>query len=350
MKKSFLLIFYVLIINISFGQLYFSQLPLSQYYNLPSDPSAVNLDRIHLVILGDGYTASTETNFIGQVIPNSLTFVSSWTAGDSEEFLFDFRNREPYKNYINYFNIYKIFVPSTATLISGGPTIEGIQHPANLSTSAPSCEQLNPAANSNFFTPFNSTLDKYGFHVGLATSDVYESIISYLSPFFGSVIEDGITKLPPNVFVVVIANDANKAGTANIKRRICNVTGNNIRLTRTGTQSTDLLTLYTFPAINTSQSIYVNNNNYDGISASHEFCHIFGGLQDEYWFECPTTPDFNCTEYHIAPNRWNTEDPDAIGPLLPQINPWLHWMGINSIGQFPMQGIVYNNKLLYTFC
>ena len=343
MKRSLLLILSTLIINFSFCQdTYFSRIPLSQYYSLPSNPSVVDQNRIHLVILGDGYTTASETNFIGQVIPNAPTFSSSWIAGDSEEFLFDFKNREPYKNYINYFNFYKVFVPSIAAQTAGGSPEEGILHPNNLLNTPPGCEDFdNPLEHSNFITPFKSTLDKYGFHVGLATSDVYESIISYLSPHFGTVTEEGITKLPPNVYVVVIANDANIAGTANIKRRICNVTGNYLRLTKP--IGALVSSLYIFPPINTSQTAYVDNNNYDGVAASHEFSHIFGKLQDEYWFECPTTPDFNCTEYHIAPNRWNT-DPNANGPSNPQVNPWSHWMGINSIGQFTFQGIVYNNN------
>ena len=99
MKRSLLLILSTLIINFSFCQdTYFSRIPLSQYYSLPSNPSVVDQNRIHLVILGDGYTTASETNFIGQVIPNAPTFSSSWIAGDSEEFLFDFKNRIGYNH------------------------------------------------------------------------------------------------------------------------------------------------------------------------------------------------------------------------------------------------------------
>ncbi|HPH82187.1 MAG TPA: M64 family metallopeptidase [Flavobacteriales bacterium] len=288
------------------GQSYFSGISNEQYLSLPSNPSEVDNNKIHLVILSDGYTNSTsdENKFLGVINPTGIQ-----ERGDAEEFLFDISRRAPYKEYFNYFRIYKVFEPSENS---------GIEHPANLSANAPSCENTTITPQQNFNSRFNSSLDRYGFHAGLATTDIYASIIDFLSPHFGTVTEDGIIKLPPNVLVVVIVNDANYAGTANIKRRICLIAGRN--------------TTYnpTFPYNSISSNGYIDRNK-DGAGATHEFSHIFGGLQDEYWFPCPTTNDFNCVDFHNAPNRWNSTSS--------QPTPWLHWMNYSSISTFGIFGI-----------
>jgi len=63
-------------------------------------------------------------------------------------------------------------------------------------------------------------------------------LLIFLSPHFGSFIDiDGKEKLPENVYVVVICNDANFAGAANIPRRITYVTGAHSRYS-TATKTT----------------------------------------------------------------------------------------------------------------
>ena len=80
--------------------------------------------------------------------------------------MFDFKNREPYKNYINYFNFYKVFVPSIAAQTAGGSPEEGILHPNNLLNTPPGCEDFdNPLEHSNFITPFKKIkYHKLGFN------------------------------------------------------------------------------------------------------------------------------------------------------------------------------------------
>jgi len=192
-----------------------------------------------------------------------------------------------------------------------------------LSTSYPQCESGNEIS---LFPRFKTTLDKYDIHRGLGayippTTDPpttetsgYDEIINFLSPHFGSFIDiDGKEKLPENVYVVVICNDANLAGAANIPRRITYVTGANIR------NSTDITTSTYFP------NYYISNK--DGAVGSHEFAHIFGKLQDEYWFPCVenTVEWGDCANYHNAPNRFNPTT-ETIGEK------WEHWLGLEGIG------------------
>ncbi len=125
---------------------------------------------INIVIMGDGYTASQQSDFIADA--SSLT-----------NYLFA---QSPWSRYKNYFNVFAIRVISAQS---------GITHPANATDVS---EPVFPVANLN--TYFNCTFDYFGVH-RLVVAQNTSGIASVLA-----------TNFPNYDQVLIVANSDNYGG------------------------------------------------------------------------------------------------------------------------------------------
>ena len=96
--------------------------------------SGTDDSRINIIILPDGYTASEMTKFISD-------------ANELSNALFE---ESPYKEYIDFFNVYAIKVPSNES---------GASHPG---TATDVSEPAHPVSTVDNY--FGSTFDYYGIH------------------------------------------------------------------------------------------------------------------------------------------------------------------------------------------
>ena len=160
--------------------------------------------RINIVFLGDGYILNNMDNFINDV--NEVT-----------DALFD---EVPYSNYINFFNVYAIEVPSNES---------GTDHPGN----APDCGNH---ANDVFFadTYFNSSFDQYNIHRLLVIQNI------------GAAYDVLADNFPQWDVVFIIVNHTMYGGSGG--------------------------SFATF-----------SRDSYSTEIAIHELGHTFPGLSDEYW-------------------------------------------------------------------
>lgn len=121
------LIILVFFLNCLFGY--------TQVFNVETIKSAgANDKRINLVILGDGYQTSEFAKF----------------KADAENFVNDMFTQSPFVEYINYFNVHIIKIPSNES---------GADHPA---TATDVTEPVFPEVYKD--TYFNATFDAFNFH------------------------------------------------------------------------------------------------------------------------------------------------------------------------------------------
>lgn len=115
-----------------------------------------NVDNhINIVIMGDGYTAAEQDNFIG-------------AATNLSNYLF---TQSPWSNYKNYFNIFAIRVISSQS---------GAKHP-NTSSDCGTAYPLVPVSNPN--TYFGSSFDSYGIHRLIVPANI-TNIVKVISTNF----------------------------------------------------------------------------------------------------------------------------------------------------------------------
>lgn len=167
------------------------------------DPSR----RINLVFVGDGYTSAQQTQFI----TNATTVANSLFA------------QSPFSEYSDFFNVYAIQVPSTAT---------GAKHPG---TATDVTEPAFPVASpANYF---GSTFDVSNIHRLLAPTSysAVQSVLASNTPYYDQ------------AFILVNSTQYGGSG---------------------GTYATS--------------SIHSSANEI----AIHEIGHSFANLGDEYWFNC----------------------------------------------------------------
>ncbi|MEX1187825.1 MAG: M64 family metallopeptidase [Bacteroidia bacterium] len=309
------------------------------------DPSAKQLDpnKIHLVVLGDGYNVIDEVHPENGLLPaggplsitqlnrffnsniteveeNEYGFYEIYNGsvddidyidqGDSEDFLDYLFGDElrsanelqtghwlgytPYKQYSSYFNTYRVLYNSN----NGN----GIGHPYavdlnNFNTSGgdqpevPNCESSN-TTNPSCITPlttafpnfenqvatfWSSNLDFCNSHRAISVD--YDKIDNFIDVYFPNV----------PVFVIVLVNTNHYGGAANINKRTA--------------------------AISSAYSRGIGGSypHFDERGGVHELTHIFGKLQDEYYFAFNTNLDcfsdplgVNEAEFNTAPNRTNS--------------------------------------------
>lgn len=117
--------------------------------------------RINLVILSDGY----QTSELDQFITDATSFTNAMFS------------QSPFSEYINYFNVYAIKVPSAES---------GADHPATAT------DTNETGVNPEFYdTYFNATFDSYGYHRflyyeidGNNANNTYTKIINLLASHF----------------------------------------------------------------------------------------------------------------------------------------------------------------------
>lgn len=259
-NNSFILSFLFVVAGKLSGQQYYS--PDASQFPGPA------IGKINIMVLSDGYQSNALATFQADVL----------------DFYRELVITSPFKEYLNYFNVFGSFVPS----VNSGPG-----HPIN----GADCEPGTPPQTTNHSTAFGSSLDNFGIHRGL-TSDL-NLVQSYLSnPAFANFL----------VFPLVFVNTTEFGGTANIPAGITTV----------GARYSVNITPGTFNAY------------YDERVAIHELGHSFAQLQDEYYFPCPYPPA-ECSNFNFAPNRSennNMSDPN---------HPWHHWASVVStppIGNF----------------
>jgi hypothetical protein len=235
--------------------------------SISGDPEtpAVHPVKINLVILSDGYTKTEKEKFFS----------------DAADFRGEFEVTSPFKEYISYFNFIYAFKESANS---------GVIHPR---TTGVVCETSLAAAAPS--TAFGSSLDNFGLHRGLTSNMAL--VTSFIENYFSG----------NTVTTIVFSNTAEWSGTANRELGIATISARY--------------------SINIVPGTY--NAYHDEKAAIHEFGHSFGNLQDEYYFECPST--FNCTAYNLAPNRSANSD------LSNNAHTWHQWYNISTspnIGSF----------------
>jgi len=160
--------------------------------------------RINLVILSDGYTISELSKFIA----------------DANSFTTGYFNEIPYKNYLRYFNVFIIKVPSNES---------GASHPGTASDEP--VPALPVITVDNYF---GSTFDYYGIHRLLVATK-------------NSVVSSVLASNFPNYdLALIIVNSPEYGGSGG------------------------------FPAVASTHTSSIQ-------IAIHELGHSFGGLKDEYW-------------------------------------------------------------------
>jgi hypothetical protein len=160
--------------------------------------------RINIVFLGDGYTDDQMEDYIDDV----------------EDVVGDLFNEPPYSNYINFFNVYAVEVPSNES---------GTDHPATAS-------DCGGYSNDSFYadTYFDSSFDLYGIHRLLYVQD-------------NSAVYDALSDNTPQWDIIFVMVNTTMYGGA-------------------------------------GGSFAVFSRHYDSNEiAIHEIGHSFAGLSDEYW-------------------------------------------------------------------
>lgn len=226
-------------------------------FDITAPASVSDERRINIFILADGYLDNQDhrTRFNGQ-------------ADRVIDELFGVGNSSPFDEYSQYFNVYKVFVPSQD---------QEFNHPCT----GESCEDgVGCETVSGMNTAFDSEYDVSNVHrLMCADSDAVSSFYSAYVPNQNIVYT-----------TIVLTNTSEWTGCANMDDEIATVTGWYGELSAS------------FYEVAAAQG------------AVHEFGHTFAKLQDEYYYD-------NDLE---APNK-----DEAISPSTPNI--WAHWNGINGI-------------------
>ncbi|MFM2284675.1 MAG: hypothetical protein RLZZ543_172 [Bacteroidota bacterium] len=324
-----------------------------------SNPSADQLDpnKIHLVILGDGYhvydvegtvgdevynttlfsstgtplpiinrffNKSTEDGYLGRITDYSSVSLPNNAQGDAEDVLdyifgYDgtgirpgsangnYSGFSPFKEYKHFFNTYRVLFNSEN---SPADMNNGIGHPKYTNNNLTiTCEPgTTPssvlAPTSSYQSYWESEFDFCDSHAALRCN--YSKVQTFVNTYFPNV----------PVFVIVLANsgtpistESTYGGAANISKKVCVMSARY--------------------QIGPGSSYY----NLEDRGTLHEFAHIFGRLQDEYWFNfnsslpCFSTltqPGQTVTEalanFHNAPNRT-----DNTLTFNDQNHKWHHW-------------------------
>lgn len=148
----------------------FCHLFQSQIFDLvPLLENGTKDKRINLVILGDGYTASEQSDFM-----TDATFVSDYLM-----------NKAPYSNYKNYFNVYALKVISPQS---------GVKHPG---TASDVTEPVIPVSNPTNY--FNTSYDNGGTH-----RCIYGSV--------NKVTQTLATNIPEFDIALILGNDTEYGG------------------------------------------------------------------------------------------------------------------------------------------
>jgi hypothetical protein len=163
---------------------------------------------LNIVMMGDGYIAGEQSLF-------------KIHATNVKDYFF---SQPPFSNYVNYFNVFAIEVPSNES---------GANHPGT--SPDPDCPPVPVSTADNYF---GSTFDTYGIH-RLVCIQHYDSAANVLAANF-----------PEYDIVLFVANSPYYGGS-----------GGYYSVTTTNSASDDV--------------------------AVHEIGHSFGGLADEYWSGSP---------------------------------------------------------------
>lgn len=181
----------------------------SQIFNI--DTLLYNGDKtkiINIVLMGDGYTSAEQPDFIADA-----TAVKDY-----------FFSQSPFNNYMNYFNVFAIEVPSNES---------GANHPGTSSDS--DCPPVPVSSADNYF---GSSFDSYGIH-RLVCINHYDSAQNVLADNF-----------PMYDIVLIVVNSPYYGGSGG------------------------------------SYAVSTTNTNSGEVSV-HEIGHSFGHLADEYWSGSP---------------------------------------------------------------